>query len=211
MVLAQRAQREARLLNGLEPLAEESVDMVEVLESACRLLARARESWVEEGERGTWATAAPRGGAGRQEKRVRPSGAEPQPSDAESAPAGPREPDDAPGKLDRDPEPSPTARDLIELRDQLLSVFSTDGGANGPLESAYMRLGQVLEHREGLTPIEDTGQPLDPVRQRAAGKRPTRERDQDGLSCRTLQPGYMFNGAVYRQQAVTVYKWEEQK
>jgi hypothetical protein len=211
--LAVRAETSARQLAGLPPPSRDAApqDLMAILQSTCSLL----EDLVERGVVGSVqappaarrhaATLAPDPSADRSRAVAPPAELRPEPAlvgpPAAAAPAGESVPGPDPVP---DPEPSATARELIRLRDWVLSA--TRGGpqtAPEALRTLYRELGEVLE-KEGMTLLEESG-PYNWRWQEVLSTRVTDDPSQDETVCSTVRPGYLFHGKLVRPQQVIVY------
>jgi|GEM_PF-1552807 len=234
--LARCAEASARKLHGLPPRPEAGTDdLREVLSSVCLLLERAAERQPSPPEEGSVsrpeAAAAPAAGEEPAEEaapaeetapagEVRLSEASTAAEDlepgrreaqAEAAapppqPPPPLDPASGPPAAAPDGVLSPTAKELIKLRDWVLLAKSGGAPAADALEGVYKKLAQVLK-REGVTPLEENTA-FDEERQQIMDTRPTRDPAQDNVVCDTVRPGYVFNGDVIRPQEVIIFTYE---
>jgi hypothetical protein len=211
--LAVRAEMSARKLAGLPPPSRDAAprDLVAILQSTCSLL----EDLVERAVGGSVqappaarrdpATPAPAPSADRSHAVAPPAELRPEPAPANPSAAAAPALESVPGPgPSPHPEPSATAKELIKLRDWVLSVTRGDPEtAPEALKMLYRGLGEVLE-KEGITLLEETG-PYNWRWQEVLSTRVTDDPSQDETVCSTVRPGYLFHGKLVRPQQVIVY------
>lgn len=105
-------------------------------------------------------------------------------------------------------EPSPTARELIKLRDWILMAWSGGGPVSAEvIGELYRQVGRILA-KEGVTPLEETGL-YDHNCQQILDTRSTDDLTLNDQVCDTVRPGYLFHGKLIRPQEVIVYLFEQ--
>ena len=225
--LALRAEANARKLSDLssERPAGAPKDIISVLESTCLLLERSAarhelSQQVAHVRREIARQDAP--GGAPSEIETRAAETLPEPPRAPSPPPRPEtEPElflparppvepaldqskVAPQVPRPEPELSPTAKELIKVRDWvLLAQSSGTAVAPGVREEVHRQLARVLA-KEGVIPLEETGT-FDYNRQSVSGTHPTDDPEQDDMVCSTVRPGYQFHGQLVRPQEVIIY------
>lgn len=183
--LALKAEARARRLSGLpERPASAPDDLKAVLKSTCLLLDRLVDhDRARRNEKGDEPST-----HGEAQPCVEAKRAEPVPA---QEPSGKR-------------EPSPTAQELIKLRDWVLIAKDGDPSSVAQIMGGlYRKLGGVLE-KEGVTALEGGG-PFDDERQQVIETRETDDPRQHNQVCGTVRPGYLFGGELIRPQEVIIH------
>jgi hypothetical protein len=109
--------------------------------------------------------------------------------------------------VEREPEPSVAAQEIIKLRDWILLAQSESDSFNYKvLEAIYQQLAQILA-KEGVKPLEETGL-FNYERHKIISTQKTEDPDKDDWVCETVRPGYLFEGKLIRPQEVIVYTFE---
>jgi hypothetical protein len=109
-----------------------------------------------------------------------------------------------PFTIDREPEPSTTARELIKLRDYILLACTENATSDRKVfESLYQKVGQILTH-ESVTVLEETGQ-FNYEHQQVIDTQTTDDQTLDEMISSTIRSGYLFNQKLLRPQEVIVY------
>ncbi len=189
--LALKAEATVRQLSGLSPVSSncDRRDILSVLQTTCLLLERFREH-----------------------PELLPTNENNNQSEAvkhETIPETPKIPVESPTSLivEREPEPSVAAREIIKLRDWIL-LAQSEGDSSSPkvLEAIYQQLEQILA-KEGVKPLEETGQ-FNYERHKVISTQKTDDPDKDDWVCETVKPGYLFDGKLIRPQEVIVYTFE---
>jgi hypothetical protein len=112
-----------------------------------------------------------------------------------------------PTKIELEPEPNATAKELIKLRDWVLLAKSNDSPADSQVfESLYRKLGQILA-KEGLISLEADGR-FNYEQQQVLDTQTTDNPKLDEFVCTTVRPGYLFNERLVRPQEVIVYSFD---
>jgi len=109
------------------------------------------------------------------------------------------------------PEPSTTAKELIDLRDRFLLAKPKEGDMiinADVLDVFYHDLGAILTN-EGITSLEEVGCPYNQERQHIIDTQVTHDPAQQSIVCKTESPGYLFNKRLIRPQEVILYKLQE--
>jgi hypothetical protein len=105
-------------------------------------------------------------------------------------------------------EPPAGARELIQVRDHLLSLSSgTATPSPAVLQVLYRKLGKALE-KEGIATLEETGAFKGDLQEVSATQH-TDDPAQHETVCATVRPGYAFRGRVIRPQEVILYVCED--
>jgi hypothetical protein len=196
ITLALEAERQARLLNGLEgegPRGASSNDVLAVLGSACALLQRAEGRAVG----AALPARLPEPPAPLREPPARLPEPEPRPEP---------EPASDPAPVRHAARPPQAVTELIALRDMVTAASESDGAAKA-LAAVGRKLGHVLE-REGVRALEDEGE-FDYRFQEIVDVRRTADPGQDERVCETIRPGYALGERVLRPQQVVVYRLDD--
>ncbi len=191
--LALKAEATVRQLSGLPPVScnGDRGDIVSVLKTTCLLLERFREH----------PELLPTNQTNEDKKS--------EVINDETIPETPKIPVESPPSLivEREPEPSVAAQEIIKLRDWILLVQS-EGDSSTPkvLDAIYQQLEQILA-KQGVKPLEETGL-FNYERHKVVSTQKTDNPNKDDWVCETVRPGYLFEGKLIRPQEVIVYTYE---
>ena len=193
--LALKAEATVRQLSGLSPVSCNGDvvqrDLISVLKTTCLLLERFQE---------------------RPELLLTNQTNEQKESEVvkdEIIPETPKMPVESPPSLvvEREPEPSVAAQEIIKLRDWiLLSQSEGDSSSAKVLAAIDQQLEQILV-KEGVKSLEETGL-FNYERHKVVSSQETDDPDKDDWVCETVKPGYLFEGKLVRPQEVIVYTFE---
>lgn len=191
--LAFKAEATVRQLSGLPPVKDSSdrQDIISVLKTTCLLLERFQER----------PELLPTNQTNKQK--------ESEVVKDEIIPETPKMPAESPPSLviEREPEPSVAAKEIIKLRDWILLAQSEgDSSSTKVLAAIYQQLEQILV-KEGVKPLEETGL-FNYERHKVISTQKTEDPDKDDWVCETVRPGYLFEGKLIRPQEVIVYTFE---
>jgi len=216
---AHRIETIARLLNGLQPVSHDrpvNIDPLTLLQSATMLLERFCErrscrgsASSSEKERPVTDSSEPEASQGVRVEDSPNSLAQDlcAPSETASDSAA-HIPSSTPViSIQKDPEPSKIATELVRLRDQMLLGLENRSSIPPTVLNALQRQTLKLIQSEGIRDVEKTG-PYDQNRQEIVETEVTSDAGLHETVARTVRPGYEFNGQLIRPQEVVIFRYE---